>query len=473
MPLYNQPVRLQKLSLERLAKYLTNVCVRLVNSGGTSTTSSRDAIAICKRLQCIIHESIPFSMANCITSVGLKHLNGRYNDIRDCIEDSSSMNILKHFIKVVLHPQVTQLDIADEWNYISNVILSEIETLSQLRVLRFCVRNEESYRKISRYDSFKNFLSQCLYSLKNLKCFILPEFCSDLIISVLSKSATGLTHLDVSGSSGVTDMSIDAILHFRQLQSLDFSGTGISMDGYTYLLRTFENRCRVQEIGFNLLDTSQIRSLAQWFPGVRRLSLSVGFSIRLDDTLQLFKGLEELKISRGITVFKPSFATLKVMKTLKVLEFDVRYVDVQHFPTKCPHLEKLHIKTVVLKCSQLVGYFKNLRNLSISTVHSDSISAILAATPNLVTLHLLTSLRFYNDVPVMALCSQSLNLLENLFIGSQTGYIPPETLSFITSSFPSLRTCFVFGWRYDELECLYRDCAGVQFDLFKFWPMHM
>ncbi|XP_069702431.1 uncharacterized protein [Periplaneta americana] len=472
MPLYNQPVRLQKLSLESLAKYLSDICVRLVNSGGNSEASSKDAIAICQRLQRIIHESLPFSMANCITSVGLKHLDDRYNDIRSCTEDSSCMNILQHFIKILLHPQVTELDIANEWNYISNIILNEIERLSQLRVLRFCVRNEQSYRKISRYDVLKKFPSQCLYSLKNLKCFILPAFCSDEIISVLSKSATGLTHLDVNRSSGVTDASIDIILNFPHLQSLNISETGISVDGYTCLLDTFENHCRLQEFGFSLLNTSQIRSLAQWFPGVRRLSLIVDHSMRphLNDTLQLLKGLEELKVSGNRSISMPSFANLKVLETLKVLELDVRYVDVQHLQTNCPRLEKLHIKTMVLKCPQLLGSFRYLYTLSIWTVDSDPISAILSATPNLVTLYLFTTLNFYNDISAMTLFSQSLNLLENLFMGSHTGYIRPDTLSLIARSCPRLTRCSVFGRRYNAMKSSYRHCAGVH--LLKYRSVH-
>ncbi|XP_069702432.1 uncharacterized protein [Periplaneta americana] len=470
MPLYNQPVRLQKLSLESFAKYLSDICVRLVNSGRSSSASSEEeALATCRRLRCIIHDSIPYSMANYITSEILKHLDSRYHDIRGCINFFPCKNILQHFVKAVLHPQVTELDITGEWKYISNVVLNQMETFSQLRVLRFCVRNEQSYRKISRHDSFKHFLPKCLCYLKNLKCFILPKYCSDEIISVLSRTATGLTQLNVSGSSGVTDMSIDIILNFPHLESLDVSKTGMSVSGYKYLVDAFGKRYDLQEFGLSFLNSTQIRSLAHCFPSLRRLSLNVEYSVRLylNDTLQLLKGLEELKVSGCKSISMPSF------ETLKVLELDVYDIDVQHLPANCPRLEKLNIKTVFLKCSQLTSSFKYLYSLSIWTVHSHSVHTLLSAAPNLVTLQLFTTLTFYSDISVLKLLSESLNLLENLFIGSLTGFIHPETLSVITRSCTKLTTFYVFGGAYEEMKSRYRDCAGVQIDPFNCWSLHI
>ncbi|XP_069671450.1 uncharacterized protein [Periplaneta americana] len=80
MPLFNQPIHLEKLSLHSLAKYLSDICVCLVNSCRTSSASLSEALATCQHLRCIIHDKIPYSMANRVTSEALEYLGSRYDE---------------------------------------------------------------------------------------------------------------------------------------------------------------------------------------------------------------------------------------------------------------------------------------------------------------------------------------------------------------------------------------------------------
>ncbi|XP_069671447.1 uncharacterized protein [Periplaneta americana] len=451
MPLFNQPVRLEKLSLHSLAKYLSDICVRLVNSA-----SFEEAHATCQRLKCIIHDRIPHSMANCVTSKALKYLNSRYDDISEsCYFSPLSDNILQQFVAVILHPKVTELDIIGIKLYIAMVVLSGIEKLSQLKIFRACGR----YRR--RLDSFNRLLLWHLPSLKNLKCCTLPLCSSNEIIRVLFKSAPGLTHLDVSESEGVTDESIDIILSFPYLQSLDVSGTGISQNGYKCLLDKSRRCLHLQDFGVNIVDSSHILSLPDCFQGLRRLSLNMGIleMNHLDDIAQLLQGLEELKICGSYVISLPYFPSLKV------LVLDVDQLDVEHLPTKCPRLEKLVIETFGLECSRITNSFMYLTSLSIWFVESHPIDVLLSAAPNLVTLFLAMGPDFYLQISIVQLFSRpeshKLNRLENLSIYKQIRYVRPETLSFIMQSCSRLRTCKVFGENHKMMKSYYKDCAGV------------
>ncbi|XP_069671448.1 uncharacterized protein [Periplaneta americana] len=379
MPLFIQPVRLEKLSLHSFAKYLSDICVRLVNSCCTSSASLPEALATCQRLRCIIHDKIPYSMANRVTDEALEYLNRHCSVVKININRSSSYKkILQHFVNAILHPQVTELDLIGIHILIVNAVLNQIETLSQLKIFRACVNHEHGL------DLFERLLLQHLPSLKNLKCFTVPRWSSNEIIRVLFKSAPGLTRLDVSQSRSVTDKSIDVILNFAYLQSLNVSGTGISDRGYKYLLDRSRNCLHLQDFGLNFVDSSHILSLADCFQGLRHLSLNMGnLELNLDDIAKPLQGLEELKLCAS------SLLPLPYFPNLKILGLDARKLDLQHLPASSPRLEKLIVRTVGFYCCTLTESFTHLYSLSLRIFfpNTHSIDALLSAAPNLVTFH--------------------------------------------------------------------------------------
>ncbi|XP_069671436.1 uncharacterized protein [Periplaneta americana] len=466
MPLFNQPIHLEKLSLHSLAKYLSDICVRLMISCRTSSASLPEALATCQRLRCVIHDKIPYSMANRVTSEVLEYLGSRYDEVSDCIDHSSSCkDILQHFVNAILHPQVTELDILGIHILIVNTVLDHIDTLSQLKIFRACVKCEESY------DSFKHLLLQNLPSLKNLKCFTVPRWSSNEIIRVLFKSAPGLTHLDVSESKGVTDESIDIILTFPSLQSLDVSKTGISKSGYKYLLDRSRSCLHLQDFGLNVVDSSDILSLPHCFQGLRRLSLNMGFNdIYLDNIAQLLQGVEELKLSAFRVPSLPYFSTLKVL-ILDVRELE----DMGDLPKSCPCLEKLMINAFFLECRVFTGSFTHLCRLSVSVCHTDtrSIDALLSAAPNLVTFHFNkegSSLIFIAEL----LCDTfAIDRLKNLSMFSVNGCIDSKELSCFMHKCSRLTTCETCGDARELIKVWYQACAGLIINEVKWCRMHL
>ncbi|XP_069671443.1 uncharacterized protein [Periplaneta americana] len=466
MPLFNQPLRLEKLSLHSLVKYLSDTCVCLVNSCRTSSASLQEALATCQRLSCIIHDKIPHCMANRITNEALEYLSCHYNVMKDSINhSSSSKNILQHFVNAILHPQVTELDIVAVRMVFVNAALNQIETLSQLKIFRACLGNGEGL------DLFEQLLLEHLPSLKNLKRFTLSRWSSNEIISVLSKSAPGLTHLDVGESEDVTDKSIDVILKFAYLQSLNVSNTGISDHGYKRLLDRSRSCLHLQDFGLNFVDSSHILSLPDRFQGLRRLSLNVGnLEINLDDIAELLQGLEELKLCASHVPALPYFSTLKV------LVLDVCKLDIQDLPTSCPCLEKLIVKTISLYCSAFKESFTHLNNLSVWVGFTDSrsIDALLSAAPNLVAFHFNTG-DSRDIIAIVKLFSKSLKLnwLENLSVFSVNGSIDLKTLSLVTHRCSRLTTCNVCVENREFMRNWYWNFTGVKIYEVKWCWMHL
>ncbi|XP_069671444.1 uncharacterized protein [Periplaneta americana] len=465
MSLFNQPIHLKKLSLHSLAKYLSDICVRLMISCRTSSASLPEALATCQRLRCIIHDKIPYSMANRVTSEALEYLGSRYDEVSDCIDHSSSCkDVLQHFVNAILHPQVTELDILGIHILIVNAVLDQIETLSQLKIFRACVKCEKSY------DSFKHLLLQHLPSLKNLKCFTVPQWSSNEIIRVLFKSAPGLTHLDVCESKGVTDESIDLILSFPYLESLDVSKTGISKSGYKCLLDRSRSCLHLQDFGLNFADSLHVLSHPYNFQGLRHLSLSVHFvEIYWDDIAELLQGLEELKLCACDVLYLPYFPNLKV------LVLDVFYLDMQNLPRSCPRLETLMIKTITLESHRVTESFAHLRSLSIwiSSIDTRATDALLSAAPNLLTFHF--NMANLSDIPIVEVFSESLKIsrLKNLSTFSVNGYVDPNTLSLITHKCSRLTTCNMCGEVRELMKRRYRACTGLKINEVKWCQIHL
>ncbi|XP_069700772.1 uncharacterized protein [Periplaneta americana] len=467
MPVYNQPIRLERQCLQIFVKCLVDICVRLLNSG-RAAASEKDALGVCQRVRGIIHDTVPYTLANCVTSETLNYLDSRYHDIQDAISSSSCKNVFQNFVKAILHPQVTKLDVTGKWKHISNIVLNQIETLPELQILRFCVRD------VQIYDSFKHLIPKCLCSLMNLRCFTLPVYCSDEIINTLVKYSPGLVHLDVSESKAVTNMSTDRILKFPYLQSLNISRTGINLMGYKCLLeRSGKSLHRLQGFGLSIAEASQVMSLPCFFHGLRRLSLNMNFpakEYRLD-TLHLLKGLEELEVSGLALISVPQ------LPNLKVLRLAVNYLEVQDLPRNCPRLEKLVIKATTLKCSKLTESFHHLCCLSIWAIELISICNLLSATPKLVNLKLITGVEYYANPSFVTVFGKSLHLmeyLENLFMCSPIGFIYPHTFPLITSNCSTMAQCFVSASEDmpEDLKTMYKDCVGVQIRPLKCCMMH-
>lgn len=236
MPLYNKPISLEKLSLDIVGNFVSDVSTRLANlpvsstneksctlfswfktvlcyttilQGGDTSAVLQHAEETCKRLGYWLHTAVDQKFANEITTEVLSNLD-RFATYR-LFDSSVGKKILQKLVYASLNTYLTELDIT--YKRIASIVVSRMWTMGKLRTLKVTCRieNEVWLEDIQRY----------LPTFYYLEEFSFRIHCTDDVLNILCRSCRHLKCLDISGSHRVTDDGANSIARFLCLDELN------------------------------------------------------------------------------------------------------------------------------------------------------------------------------------------------------------------------------------------------------------
>lgn len=85
-------------------------------------------------------------------------------------------------------------------------------------------------------EDVEHFYINGLNTMTNLRAVTLAYDCTDNILDMLAMTAPLIEHIDVSNSKMITDRSIDRLLRFMNLKTVQLHRTSVTMEGYSTLL---------------------------------------------------------------------------------------------------------------------------------------------------------------------------------------------------------------------------------------------
>lgn len=503
MPPYNSPVRLEKLSLHTIGKFVSELGVQLMKSthssiilyfttvGSTSLFPARQirrhlkdmhqhaasyrlsaviskhllhAERLCRHLQDVLLGMVPYYMVNAVTLELLKQLDSRLDEVHAIVEQPWCRRILHELVKAILHPELTELLITWRWKYISQFVITEMSNLSNLKVFKLPVNVE--FIGIVKTSSVELAVKKQLPTMANLQKFVFHHYCTDDTIRVLCGSCSLLKCLDIYLCNNVTDASVQHILKLKHLEELDVTATNISEEGRVRLLTGLSQNSAKTLRSYRTYSFTnpEISVLSNQFPDLREFSASLidkGLSIR---DFRRFYNLEVCHIySYGEFLYSDVFEYIG--SHLLKLSFVGPSVNITDIIKNCPNLKSLVIKADHLRMdhAHLPGLF-SLQHLTLRTRDSPGATVLLSQCQNLTSLKLCAQQMFFFMFLNEVMMKNRLASLQHLCVGSLNENVSPDAVASLTQHCTDLMTCKVFGGQDAELRALYQQHPGVQVD---------
>lgn len=486
MPLYNNPVRLERLSLDAVGNYVTELSTRLVKStvsakdrpyysllfrwcktvfchtndpqGEDSSLGLCQAEEVCKRLRHVLQVAVVRKLVNRVTSELLNNL-----DMSDSSHRSGSApceRILQKLVYASLHSDLTELDVT--YRRISSFVVSRMWTMGNLKRLRItsCTENETWLGDVKRYMHAFPYLEKFSYRIN----------CTDDILKILCRSSRYLKCLDVSGSHGVTDDSVQSFLGLVCLEELNLICTEVSEKGYVELINGLAQRAvcirqprYIKNIGCDCYSDTQLRILVTGLVNVREVSLRM---CDLSSTVSTLKHLEYLRVLRLKYCFFSDVNDLLRTIGCQLLELELENsgnLDVAVICENCPSLVKLVLMERTYKCENC-GSFPSLRHLVLQTREPSAVACLLSGCHSLTTLQLCTVQEFYEHHVASVLERNRLQRLQSLSIGTLSGCVSPGTIGILSEHCVNLSEFSVFGEPGVGMKHLCQLYPGLQVD---------
>ncbi|PSN32963.1 hypothetical protein C0J52_25374 [Blattella germanica] len=503
MPPYNSPTRLEKLSLQRMGKYVGDLSVQLVttahpsNSPDFSSVSSTSLFPtkqlrkhlkdmlhsmasyrltsisskslqrtkqVCRHLQEMLLNMVPYYMVNAVTLELLKQLEERLEDIHELAEQQWCKTIVHEVVKAILHPELTELPVTWKWKHIVDFVIIEMGQLSNLKSFKLPV-NVEFIEK-ARTESMDFAITKQLHSMMNLQKFVFHHYCTDDTIRVLCDNCEHLRVLDIYLSNNVTDSSVKYILKLKCLEEVDVTETDISYEGRVALLTGLSRNSvkLLRSYRCYSVTSSELCVLSTEFPDLKEFSASL---ISSDLPIREFRKLRNLEVcdiySYGEFLYCDMFKYIG--RTLYKLLFAGPSVNITEIIKSCPNLKSLTIKADHLRMSaEPLPELLSLQHLTLRTRDSAGATVLLSQCHNLTSLQLCAVQLFFFTYLDDVMMKNKLMCLQSLCIGSLNGNLPPEAVTLITQHCTQLGLCKVFGGQDAELRGLYQEYPGVQVD---------
>lgn len=500
MPPYNSPDRLEKLSLQTIGKFVSELGVQLVKSahsssmpnfttvGSTSLFPARQirrhlkdmlhhaasyrlspisskhllhAQRVCRHLQQVLVGMVPYYMVNAVTLELLKQLDNRFDEVHALAEQPWCRRILHEIVKAILHPELTELFITWRWKYIAEFVITEMSNLSNLKVFKLPL-NVEFIEK-AKTSSMELAVKKQLPTLAKLQKFVFHHYCTDETIRALCDSCSLLKCLDIYLSNNVTDASVQHIMKLKYLEELDVTETDISDEGRVRLLTGLSQNSAKPLMSYRTYSFTnpEISVLSNQFPDLREFSASL---LREDLSIRDFRRFYNLEVchiySYGEFLYSDVFEYIG--SHLLELSFVGPSVNITDIIKNCPNLKSLVIKADHLRMdnAHLPGLF-SLQHLTLRTRDSPGATVLLSQCQNLTSLQLCAQQMFFMFLNEVMLKNR-LASLQHLCVGSLNENVPPDAVAFLTQHCTNLMTCKVFGGQDSELRALYQQYPGVQ-----------
>ncbi|PSN33330.1 hypothetical protein C0J52_28219 [Blattella germanica] len=425
MPVDNSPISLEMQCIHRIGTLVSekfSICLQSVKN-----KPMRKIEAECRKLKDFIHKGIPFVVANSVTQHLLRKLDDSPAYSRELMTSNSEKKIIRTFVHIALHPETTVLEITWHWRYVGDVVHFVMGHLSELKTFKI-IQTECFDGENVMFSAAK-----CLHSFMNLEHLTLQGKCTDELLHVISTKCTKLKHFDICGSELVSDRSIDFIVRFKDLQTLDVTHTGLSDDGRTQILiRLSENENKsLKSYACNHISNSEMSVLVNRFPNL--ITLSVRF-VNINICLDRLQGLNHLEVFKTDNYMQHFHTPLIEIVGKNLVELQlVGYKLIADVLANCPHLVTLSLKMDSIQFEQEMSLsFPKLKNLTLVTNEAPGTALFLTCCPNLVSLQLITVPEFYTKFHFEMLVRKNpLHYLKRLAVGSLSGDLPISAVDFI------------------------------------------
>ncbi|XP_063700282.1 uncharacterized protein LOC134830660 [Culicoides brevitarsis] len=238
MPKLCQPATLEDLALKGCVKYLRVVGQQIVEVLNESLTIETQLPVYIDMLNLLFDMNVPCYLFDKLKTLVFEEIEQMVKEIKKNIDARSNPTKF-----------LTRTRIA--------VQLAEVVMSRHLRVLRFdkmpkTIR-QPFYINLNRCsglvvldmgsmsggwktEDVEHFYLNGLNTMTNLRSVTLAYDCTDNILDMLAMTAPLISHIDVSNSKLITDLSVDRLLRFKHLQSVQLHRTSVTMEGYSYLL---------------------------------------------------------------------------------------------------------------------------------------------------------------------------------------------------------------------------------------------
>jgi hypothetical protein len=353
MALSSRPQLLVSLSIEALARYVSQLLLRLVTFPQYAAADNLKQLYVeqtCRRLQEQLHSKLPSSLVDEVTAKLFHCMNTAYSDVYYSVYRQWGRQVLPMVLSAVLHPTLTRLESVEDlshsvechefmWDHLFLTIHAMVHRCSDLKVLKYgYIRRTEDWL-ISDIDVSAK--------LEHIWCL---ELCNDTFLANLAAKCPRLKSIDVSNSSNVTDESVQHLLAFEHLQGLNVSFTGISEHGLARLLaglsqaKVGHNGCRniFRSFGCSNVSSFEIDTLACEFQNLTSVNVCPK-----DESS--FSPLNRLKHLSRLTLSWMEFHQVEdllftVGHQLVFLEFHHVYnVKISFLGAMCPSVRCLHL----------------------------------------------------------------------------------------------------------------------------------
>jgi hypothetical protein len=531
-----EPVLLEALAMEALCTYMSQQCRRVVEiaheaAGGECDVSQGDGgerdgsqgeggecdgsqsegvadqkrkeraqscvTAICDRLRELLHLYVPTTLANEVILAILKRVDDTHMQLMKYAEiPQGRLTVLRKFVAAVLHSAVNTLDFSWRWKHIADYVLCELQSLPNLRTLKFtyhkvcdtvitshhCIllHNTGLFRSVDHIS-----IGRCLAHLEHLT---FEHECSDEMLQGLSETCFQLQTLDVNGSSRVTDVSVEYIKKFKHLKFLNLKKTKIEREGERNILSYFrDSRPYPMEVyGCTDIDNDHLNTLFDLVPDIRELrtaSFNVRVSGSINDLVPYLHAI--INRPRGVTVAladaKKKVHTCGTFQNLKILRIDFSgdNFPFEHFAQFVPHLQELEITGSSIRPTDIMRNWPklnklflraysievldtrheicaSLQHLTLLTLSERDAATLLSCCRQLRKLELVTHNEFY--VSDGRILNEMPNIKE-VSLGSLGGHVPPELVTSLSGR------CSTNVLLEDaQLASLYQHCPEVRVD---------
>lgn len=204
-----------------------------------------------EELQYFLHPGLPLHLSNAVTSVVLEAIATVMSQAKCTYNgfskrgDDSCRSIVENLISIVLHAQVSHVDLLQWPWFIGEILLKHLNNFQRLEVLKLW---PGSWSPV--WATVVEMLENGHCSFNNLVSFSLRCHCTDKILQLLAHS-TRLQHLDVMSSVDVTDMCVSSVLQLTNLKVVNMYSTSITAQGYSKLLIGLPHLSKLVWFDFN------------------------------------------------------------------------------------------------------------------------------------------------------------------------------------------------------------------------------
>uniref|UniRef100_A0A336MLX6 CSON014088 protein n=1 Tax=Culicoides sonorensis TaxID=179676 RepID=A0A336MLX6_CULSO len=255
MPKLCQPTALEDLALKASVKYLRVVGEQIMDILQDSTQIEMHLDEYIGMLNLLFDINVPCYLFDKLKTEVFREISALEKDIKKSVD-----------MKAYPTKFITKMRVA--------VQLAEVVMSRHLRVLHFCtgliILDMGSMSGGWKTEEVEHYYINGLNTMTNLRSVTLAYDCTDRILDMLAMTAPHIQHIDVSNSKYITDVSVDRLLRFKNLQSVQLHRTSITLEGYANLLLYGEELTDIgkyDEIG------RVLEYIDEWYPHKKTFKL--------------------------------------------------------------------------------------------------------------------------------------------------------------------------------------------------------